>query len=458
MKTPKIMQRLNPSLIILLSFLLLIVLGTVLLKIKLATKEGSIALVDALFTATSAVCVTGLVVVDTGSYFTNFGKIVILVLIQLGGLGVMTISVALFRWMGRRISFKQRLMMQNLFSYEPKEHIFDLLKSVLLFTVIAEAIGAALLTVLWSAEFPLGDAIFFAIFHAISAFCNAGFSFFPDSFIRYQGDLLFNVTICALIVTGGIGFPVLYDLKIHLKNDQEIRSKLTLHSKTALSTTCILIVAGAILFGVFENNHLLNRQGPLSAKQFLIPVFQSITARTAGFNTVDIGSLTEATLLLIIILMFIGASPGSCGGGIKTTTAATLFSFLVARIRKHGRVNLFKKSIPQECLDRSISVVLLAILFILFILSMLLAGDSLIPLDHAEHPQRFLSYLFETVSAFGTVGLSMGVTASLSVWGKSWIILMMIVGRVGILTFAYVVSSNGMENGFVYSEEKLMIG
>jgi trk system potassium uptake protein TrkH len=164
MKTPKIMQRLNPSLIILLSFLLLIVLGTVLLKIKLATKEGSIALVDALFTATSAVCVTGLVVVDTGSYFTNFGKIVILVLIQLGGLGVMTISVALFRWMGRRISFKQRLMMQNLFSYEPKEHIFDLLKSVLLFTVIAEAIGAALLTVLWSAEFPLGDAIFLCYF------------------------------------------------------------------------------------------------------------------------------------------------------------------------------------------------------------------------------------------------------------------------------------------------------
>jgi len=458
MKTPSIIQKLNPSLMILLSFLLVIFLGTGLLKTEYATKEGSIALVDALFTATSAVCVTGLIVVDTGSYFTIFGKIVILILMQVGGLGVMTISVALFRWMGRKLSFKQRAMMQNLFSYEPKEHIFDLLKSVLLFTVIAEAIGAALLTLLWSAEFPLGDAIFFGIFHAVSAFCNAGFSFFSDSFVRYQDNLLLNITICALIIAGGIGFPVLYDIKLYFQNGQEIRSKLTLHSKTALTMTGILIVSGAILFGVFENSHLLKGQEPLSAKQFLIPLFQSITARTAGFNTVDIGSLTEAALLLIIILMFIGASPGSCGGGIKTTTAATLFSLLVARIQKHARVNLFKRSIPQECLDRGISVVLLSVTFILFILCMLLAGDSLVPLDHAEHPQKFLSYLFETVSAFGTVGLSMGVTASLNVWGKCWIILMMIVGRVGILTFAYVISGSGMENGLVYSEEKLMIG
>lgn len=409
-----------------------------------------------MFTATSAVCVTGLVVVDTGSFYTTFGQCVILALIQIGGLGVMTVSVALFRWLGRSVSFRQRMAVQDLFAHTPRADIFGLIRSVVLFTFGAEVVGAAVLTALWSREQPFTEAAYSGIFHSISAFCNAGFSLFADSMVRFSGNIGLNLTICGLIVLGGIGFPVLYDIECWLKCRNGQRRKLSVQTKTVLLTTAILVVAGAGMFAFLERQALAETTS--FSHRVLSPTFQSITCRTAGFNTVDIASLQDGTLAIMIFLMFFGASPGSCGGGVKTTTLALMAAFTFSRVRRKRRVNLFKKSIPSETVTRSLSLVLVSIGIIGLVLFFILAGNTNLDsgLTHAQ--RSFLAYLFETVSAFGTVGLSMGVTPELNTWAKCWIILMMIVGRVGVLTFSYIVVSTGQTNGIEYSEENMMIG
>lgn len=456
MNLPHRILRLNPATLILLSFLLVIFLGTVILKIPASTTANGISWIDALFTSTSAVCVTGLTVVDTGTCFTGFGQCVILVLIQVGGLGIMTISVALFHWLGRKISFRQRRAMQDLFSSRPREDIFNLVKSIILMTLGVEFLGAVFLTLYWSREFSFDKAVFQAVFHSVSAFCNAGFALFPDSMMKYSGSYFLNTVICSLIIIGGIGFPVLYDLQCWFRQHKIKRFRFSVQTKTVLLTTLILILAGALFVYIIE------RQGFMEGKPFsfrlLTSIFQSITCRTAGFNTVDIGSLKEATLIIMIFLMFFGASPGSCGGGVKTTTLALLVGFTLTGIRRKARVNIFKKSIPAETVDRSITLVLVSIGIIGLIIFLLLMGDSIT--GHEIHRSRdsFFLYLFETVSAFGTVGLSMGVTPDLSMWGKILIITMMIIGRVGVLTFSYIIVGSGPTNGIERSEENMMIG
>lgn len=450
------MLKAHPAALVLASFLLAIMIGTLLLKIPLASKNGHIPWVDALFSATSAVCVTGLVVVDTGGHFTAFGQCVILALIQIGGLGVMTISVALFTWIGRSVSFRHRMVMQDLFAHTPRADIFGLVKSIVWFTLAAELIGAVLLTIHWNRELPWGRAAYTALFHSISAFCNAGFALFPDSMARYSGSVLLNATVCGLIVVGGIGFPVIYDVQSWMLRKKGKRVRLSIQTKAVLITTLVLILSGALMFAFLERQALAEAQA--FWQRLLAPLFQSITARTAGFNTMDIASLQDATLTMMIFLMFVGASPGSCGGGVKTTTLALLVTFTLSRVRKRRRVNMFKKSIPPETVTRSVSLILVSMAIISVVLFLILMGDSASG-HHVVCQQRtFLAYLFETVSAFGTVGLSMGVTAELNIWGKSLIILMMIIGRVGVLTFAYIIVGAGIENGVAYSEENLMIG
>lgn len=446
----------HPAILVLASFLLAITAGVLMLKLPIATKTGYIPWVDALFTATSAVCVTGLVVVDTGSYFTVFGQCVTLVLIQIGGLGVMTISVSLFQWLGRSVSFRHRMVMQDLFAHTPREDIFGLVKSIVLFTLGAEVIGAVLLAIHWSRELPLLRAVYTAIYHSVSAFCNAGFALFSDSMVRYSDNLLLNMTVCSLIVTGGIGFPVLYDLQSWFKRRKEKRTRLSIQTKTVLITTAVLILSGALMFAFLERQALGN--APSLSHRILAPVFQSITCRTAGFNTVDIASLKDATLAMMIFLMFFGASPGSCGGGVKTTTLALLTAFTLSRVRRKRRVNMFKKSIPTETVTRSISLVLVSIGIIGLVLFLILVGDFAGDHEMVGPRRSFLVYFFETVSAFGTVGLSMGITPALKTWSKCWIILMMILGRVGVLTFSYIIVGTGTTNGIEYSEENLMIG
>lgn len=448
--------KIHPASLTAISFVSLILLGTGLLKLPIATASRNIAFIDALFTATSAVCVTGLTVVDTGAYFTLFGQGVLLALIQVGGLGVMTISVVLFGAMGRSISFRHRMAMQEVFSHAPREDILMVVKTIVSFTLITETIGALLFFLHWHPEYPAGKAMYMSVFHSISAFCNAGFSLFPDSMMRYKSDLLLNSVICTLIVLGGIGFPVIHNLYVKIKLRKTRRLKLDVQTKTVLVTTAALILIGAGMFWILEQTHTLSGKTPLESA--MTALFQSVTCRTAGFNTVDISALNEATLTVMIALMFFGASPGSCGGGVKTTTLALLAAFTWSRVSKKKRVNMFKKSIPPETVSKSISLVLVCTGLIGCVLFFILAGNSITGVPGADVHNRFLAYLFESVSAFGTVGLSMNLTPELSSWAKSWIALLMLIGRVGILTFAYIIVGNGGESGREYSEENIMIG
>ena len=442
----------HPSTLLLTSYLVAIAGGTFLLMLPVAVTGNNIGLIDALFTATSAVCVTGLIVVDTGTYFSPFGQSVILILIQIGGLGIMTISVALFQLLGKRVVFQQRMAMQETFSHTPRKDIYRLIRSIFIFTVIIEAAGAAFLFWHWRSDFPFAGALFKAVFHSVSAFCNAGFSLFTDSFISERLSVPLNLTICGLIVLGGIGFPVVYELYGRIMGRQS--RKLSIQTKSVLAVTAGLIVGGTII--IFISERLLTTS-PNTMDDLLAAFFQSVTCRTAGFNTLDIASLNTATLLFMMFLMLVGASPGSCGGGIKTTTLAVLASFSWNRLRHHKCTNLFQKTIPQDTVNRSISVLLLSLAVICLAVFLILFLDP----AHGMRTQgnrQFLSYLFETVSAFGTVGLSMGVTPVLTWTGKLVIILLMIIGRVGVPVFTYIIAGGSATRGVQYAEENMMIG
>lgn len=446
-------QKADPATLLLGSFMAAILVGAALLMLPISTVSREISFIDALFTSTSAVCVTGLIVVDTGSYFTLFGQVVILLLIQFGGLGIMTVSVVIFNLIGKRIPFRQRMVMQEVFSAEPREDIVPLLKSVLIFTGIAESVGAALLFSCWQSEFPPLQALYIAIFHSIAAFCNAGFSLFRSNLMDYRDSILINLTICALIIFGGIGFPLVYE--IYRKTLRHDRGRLSVHTKAVLITTCALIFSGMAIFLLGERETLLPSYS--LRESLLASFFQSVTCRTAGFNTVDIGTLRTPTLTFMIFLMFIGASPASTGGGVKTSTLFVLMAFSWSRWKRMIRVNMFKKSIPEEIVARSVSLVVLSVALISIILFLVLLCQ---PTTSACNPGKdpFLEYLFEVVSAFGTVGLSMGVTASLTTYGKYFIVLTMLIGRVGILAFSYAVAGREARNGFEYAEESLMVG
>ncbi|MBU4597376.1 MAG: TrkH family potassium uptake protein [Desulfarculus sp.] len=450
------LRQASPAMLLLFSYGLVILLGTSLLLLPASTVSGGMGIIDALFTATSAVCVTGLIVVDTGSHFTLLGQTIILILIQLGGLGIMTISVSLFLFVGKRVPFKHRLAMQDVFAHTPRRDIYTLVKSVLIFTALAEVVGTALLFWHFQDHYPLWRAFYLAAFHSISAFCNAGFSLFSDSFISYRGSLALNLTICALIVLGGIGFPVVYELSSRLRKKGKAR-RISVHTKVVLITTAILIVVGALAFAFLEQERL---NSSIISQGFWLPaLFQSITARTAGFNTVDIASLGTSTLAVVVFLMFFGASPGSCGGGLKTTTLALLGLYALGRVRGGERVNVFKKTIPRETVTKAVSLFLLAVVLIaLMLFAVLVAQEP--RTGTAEVPRPFLAYLFEVVSAFGTVGLSMGVTSALTAPGKVLITILMLVGRLGVPAFTYLLlRGNGDRTvGFHYAEERVMLG
>jgi trk system potassium uptake protein len=442
----------HPTNLLLMSYLLTIAIGTVGLMLPIATKSGTIGMLDALFTATSAVCVTGLIVVDTGSYFSAFGQGVILLLIQIGGLGIMTISVALFQVIGKRVIFQQRMAMQEVFSHTPREDIYTLIRSVLFFTLTIEAGGAVILFFFWHLTHPFGEALFMAVFHSVSAFCNAGFALFGDSLTAGRTSMVLNATVCGLIILGGIGFPVVYEL--YRRTVRKETRKLSLQTKSVITISIFLIVAGMLVIMISECTLIPSlgwKNGLLAA------FFQSVTCRTAGFNTLPIASLNTATLLFMMFLMLVGASPGSCGGGMKTTTAFVLAAFSWSRLMRRKYVNLFGKTLPDDTVSKSISVLVFSLAAICVAVFLILFLDP----DHGMRVQghrQFLNFLFETVSAFGTVGLSMGVTPLLTVSGKLLIIVLMIIGRVGVPAFTYIIAGGGSAKGIQYAEENMMIG
>jgi trk system potassium uptake protein TrkH len=302
----------------------------------------------------------------------------------------------------------------------------------------------------------MGDAqaLFSGLFHSVSAFCNAGFSFFSNSFEGYRGNLLLNLVIMILIVIGGIGFPVIYEFFTDMKSRRRgQRQMLSLHSRMVMITTGVLILSGALLIFLLEDNSAL--AGMNTRGRVLASFFQSITARTAGFNTLDISSLHAATLFIILMLMFVGASPGSCGGGIKTTSLAVFAGIMKSKIKGMDSVSLGRRTLSEETVSRVLAIFILAVLTISAGLLVLLVTQEATGPGVREH---FLTYLFEAVSAFGTVGLSMGATSSLTAAGKIVIIILMLLGRVGLLTLAYVVTRRERKISFRYAEEKIMIG
>ncbi len=447
--------KMNLSTLILLSYLAAIGIGTAFLLMPFSTVSGDISFVDALFTATSAVCVTGLVVVDTGTYFTLWGQIVILLLIQSGGLGIMTFSVLFFLVVGRRVSFRHRMIMQEVFAHTPREDIYKVVRAIFLFTGIVEAAGAVSLFLFWVKDYSIMESAYLGVFHSISAFCNAGFAIFSSSFMDYRASPVLNITICSLIVLGGIGFPVVYELSERFRGRTAKPARLTIQTKVVVIATALLIVSGMGFFLWGEHENVL-RGVPL-VESLWITLFQSITTRTAGFNSVDIGQLSNSTIMVMMFLMFWGASPGSCGGGVKTTTFAVLGMFTWARLRRMARVNMFKKSVPQETVSKSISLLILSITLIFAIFFLLLLTQEGAP-SSPEGRSTFVEYLFEVISAFGTVGLSMGATAKLNGFGKLLIIAMMLIGRVGVLTFAYILAGTEARGGVQYAQQNLMIG
>jgi trk system potassium uptake protein TrkH len=445
-------RHLSPARIFVISFAAVILAGGILLWFPFSASKGNLRFVDALFTSTSGVCVTGLVVVDVGKDLSTLGQVITIFLFQIGGLGIITFSTVFFVLMGRGISFKGRDIVQSTFLHTPRRDFVVIAKAVLVFTFIIESLGTLLLFIRFSNDFPIGTALYHAVYNAISAFNNCGYSLFSDNLMGYQGDPIVNLTIMGLIVLGGIGFIVQYEVLSKLRG---IQKKLSVHSKIVIITTSVLILSGAILFYVFERNHII-KDVPVQNK-ILASFFQSVTPRTAGFNTVDIGLLTNATILLMIVLMFIGASPGSTGGGVKTTSAALLVMMIWNRLKGNEEVNIFNRTVPREIMSRTISIIFASAFSVAIITSVLLIfGEGKLPQTESRH--FFVEYLFDTVSAFGTVGLSMGITPKLNDLQKYALILMMFAGRVGPLTLAFSLSRATGKRGLTYAEEGVMVG
>ena len=445
-------RHLSPTRIFVLSFIGVILIGGILLWFPFSATKGNLRFVDALFSSTSAVCVTGLVVIDIGKDLSTLGQVITIFLFQIGGLGIITFSTVFFVLMGRGLSFKGREIVQSTFLHTPRRDFVVIAKMVLWFTFVTEALGTLFLFIRFSMDFPPGMALYHAVYNAISAFNNCGYSLFSDNLMGYQGDLIVNLTIMGLIVHGGIGFIVQYEVLSWLRG---IQKRLSVHTKIVLISTTLLILSGAFLFYLFERNHII-KDVPVLTK-ILASFFQSVTPRTAGFNTVDIGLLTNATILLMMVLMFIGASPGSTGGGVKTTSAALLVMLMWNRLKGNLDLNIFNRTIPREIVSRSISIIFASAFSIAIITSVLLiaGGGNLPPLESRHH---FVEYLFDTVSAFGTVGLSMGVTPKLNDLQKYALILMMFVGRVGPLTLAFSLSRDTGGKTLTYAEEGVMVG
>ena len=432
-------------------FLLTILVGAVILALPISAGERPVSLIDALFTSTSAVCVTGLVVLDTGKDFSLFGQIVILVLIQLGGLGIMTFTTAIMLMIGTQLSFQDRLGFMGGFTAGSRVKAPQLLRAIIVSTAVVELVGAGVLYFAFRQTFPAGQAMYYGIFHSIAAFCNAGFSPFTNNLEGYANSVIVVLSIAGLIIFGGLGFAVIRDLYDRVRYK---KSRLSLHSKLCLATTGILLVVGAVSFFLLEHDNALRGMGPIHAAANAL--FQSVTPRTAGFNTIPQADLSETSLLLTILLMFIGACPGSTGGGIKTATVAVIVLLLVDRFLGRRGAFAFKRTISADSVARALAVLLLGVLVVLVTFTVLLIVEA--PAASPPNHSRFVASLFEVVSAFGTVGLSMGMTPGLTPLGKIILILTMYIGRVGLLTLALALARGPERGEAVYIEEPVMVG
>ena len=428
-----LLRKMSPLRIIVLGFASLIIIGAIILFLPLSAKEGvKVSVIDALFTATSAVCVTGLIAIDTFDTFNGFGQAVIALLIQMGGLGVSSIGVGIIMLAGKKVSFKDRILVKEAMGLNSMKGIVSIVKSVLLLTICFEVVGALLSFLVFSRDYPIGRAMGMSLFHSVAAFNNSGFDIIGGlvNLTPYQDNLLLNLTTCGLIIIGGLGFLVIKELIT-----KRSFKKLSFHSKIVLTMTGFLLLGGVLLLKFTEDITWLGA------------FFFSVSARTAGFSTYSVSGFTKGGLLILIILMFMGASPGSTGGGIKTTTTFVLFK------------SAFSMSTNKNCVafKRKISDSLIMKAYLLLFLSLSLIITNTLLLCIIEPEYRFVELLFEMVSAFATVGLSTGITPHLSVGSKVIIILTMFIGRLGPLTMASI-WINKPKSSISYTEENITIG
>lgn len=441
---------LTPAKILSFGFGIIIILGTFLLSLGPASASGkSMPLIDAFFTATSATCVTGLAVVDTGTQFSLFGQLVILALVQIGGVGFMTLGTLIALAFNRRISLRDRLVLQEAMNYNSMEGLVSLIRRVFIYSFVIEMTGALLLTIRWAMDMPFGRALFFGIYHSISFFNNAGFDLFGSTHGPFSGlgmyaeDVYINIVVMILIFLGGIGFIVMSDVLKYRKT-----RNLSLHTKIVLSMSAFLIVGGAVIIFALENGNPLSMQ-PLSlGERILSSFFHSISSRSGGVTTLSIADMENSTQFLLIMLMFIGAAPGSTGGGIKVTVFAILLGAMYSMIRGREDIVFFRKRLSKGSILRAITQTWLALFLVIS------AAMALSALEDRE----FLPLLFETTSAFATAGLSLDLTPKLTDIGKIVICIVMFLGRVGPVTLAYALAPKSGKELYRYPEGKITIG
>lgn len=457
---PKLASSLEryPARVTTLAFLLLVVLGGCLLRLPACSvpSQAPVSWLDAFFTSTSAVCVTGLSVRSTGDDFSLLGQIVILSLIQLGGIGIMTFTSFIVLTLGGATGLRQQAVLADTLGGRGITDVRSLVRRVFIVTLGIEMIGAGVLWLRFSFDMPWQQAGWNAIFHSVSAFCNAGFGLWNDSLIGYRGDWLVNIVICGLVILGGLGFPVVLELLNTLRRSwQSPWYRLSLHSKLVLISTFFLIVFGYITLTILEWDNAL-KDAPLS-ERILVPFFHSVICRTAGFNSIDLNDLTNASLFVSIILMAIGGAPCSTAGGVKTTTISMLVLNAVRRFQGFRTVSCFRKTIPQSAIERAAAATIVffavAVLGCLVLMLIEQSGQS-----HRDQQDSFMDLLFEVVSALGTVGLSTGITASLSPFGKIVIMLLMFLGRLGPVSVMVAMSRTRRPPKVEYAHEEPLFG
>lgn len=442
------LTKITPPQLLTAGFVIIILIGSILLSLPSASADRiHTPFIDAFFTATSAACVTGLVVVDTGTHYSTFGEIVILMLMQVGGLGFMTMATLFALAFRKRISLRERLWLQESMSHTSLEGIVRFIRRVLIYAFTIEAVGALILTARWSAIMPIDKALYYGVFHSVSMFTNAGLDIMGpihgpfNSFTNHVDDPIINAVLMILIFLGGIGFIVLGEVVDYPK----IR-KFSLHSKVVLTTSGILFLGGAVLLFIFEFTNTLQ---PLSmAGKLFSSLFQSISPRSGGANTLDIAAMRNASQFLLIILMFIGASPGSAGGGIKVTTFAILIGAVIAMMRGKEDVVFFKRRLAKDRVHKALTITAVSVATIVLFTMILTATEE----------TDFLTVMFEVTSAFGTTGLSMGLTPHLTDIGKILIIIVMFIGRMGPLTLAYTLVPTQSKELYRHPEGKIIIG
>lgn len=454
-------QFFTPTRMIATSFALLVLLGTFLLVLPISNANSeSLKLTDALFIATSAVCVTGLSPIDISTKLNFFGQFVVLILMQLGGLGLMTFTTTLYFWFGQRLPITERLAIQETFQTTPRR-IKQLILYILTFTFSVEAIGATLLYIYWTikGQFDsVSQTLWFSIFHAVSAFTHGSFALFSDSLIRFQKDFFVQLVITSLIISGGVGFLVAFEIKSWVQNKfakTKIPFRLSVQTRLTLITTLLIIVFGTLLIFISERDGAF--ASFTSSEALMNSYFFSIVPRTSGFNTIQMTDFGGTSVMILMLLMFIGGSSGSAAGGIKVGTFGLLVAYTIARFRGKSQLNLWHRTIPQQSIDKATAVVVASATVILLATLLLLFTETR-GLNSAESQSKFIPILFETVSAFGTVGLSLNFTDKLTELGKIILVLVMFTGRVGAISVALAISLREKKSHFSYAEENIMIG